>query len=174
MIKIKNSLIIKDNFFNNKIYNQILFDISRCVFTNRNTTVKKEHQNVAQRIYFNFSLDFNHFAVKEIKNILKNMGFNIKSFEHNYLLSTKHKGATPHTDFNNDLNCLVYLKGDQLMNNGTGFYDKVNKDYVLNSQIGFKENRAIIFDSKIYHCSLQFEENSGPRYIMSNFLNYEE
>jgi hypothetical protein len=174
MIKIKDFLIIKDNFFNNKIYNEILFDISKCVFENRNATVRKEDQNPYQRIYFNSSLDFNHFAVKEMKNILKNMGLNIKSFEHNYLLSTKHKGATPHEDPLNDVNCLVYLKGDQLMNSGTGFYDKVNKDYVLNSHIGFKENRAIIFDPKIYHCSLQFHEDCGPRYAMSNFLNYEE
>jgi hypothetical protein len=173
-MKIKDSLIIKDNFFNNKIYNEILFDISKRVFENRNTIVTKEEQNPNQIIYFNSSLDFNHFAVKETKNILKNMGFNLKSSDHSYLLSTKHQAATPHVDLLHDVNCLVYLKGDQLMNNGTGFYDKVDKNYNLNSHTAFKENRAIIFDSKIYHCSLQFNENCGPRYAMSNFLNYEE
>jgi hypothetical protein len=174
VIKIKDYLMIKDNFFNEKIYNEILFDISQCLFMNRDTTVEKESQNIYQKIYFNYSLDFNHFAVKEMKNILKNMGLNTKSYDHNYMLSTKHVEATPHRDIPNDINCLIYLKGDQLMNSGTGFYDKVNKDYILHSHIGFKENRAIIFDPKIYHCSLQFEKNCGPRYVMANFLNYEE
>ena len=109
-----------------------------------------------------------------MKNILKNMGFNLKSSEHNYFLSTRHKESTPHNDSNCDVNCLVYLKGKHLVNSGTGFWDKVDENYVLNSHVGFKENRAIIFDSKIIHCSLQFNENCGSRYAMSNFLNYEE
>ena len=174
MRKIKDSFIVKDNFFDKKTYDKILFDISKSSFTNRNTIIKKEHQNNYQKIYFSVPLDFNHFAVIEMKKILKNMGFNLKSSEHNYFLSTKHEESTPHADWRSDVNCLIYLKGKHLVNSGTAFWDKVDDNHVLNSHVGFKENRAIIFDSKIIHCSLQFNENCGSRYAMSNFLNYEE
>ena len=73
----------------------------------------------------------------------------------------------------NDINCLVYLKGNHLLNSGTGFYNKVGNEFVLNTHVGFKENRAIIFDSKIRHCSLQFNENTDSRFVMANFFNYE-
>ena len=170
MRKIKDSFIVKDNFFDKKTYDKILLDISKSSFTNRNTLITKEHQNAYQKIYFSVPLDLNHFAVKEIKNILKNMGFSLKSSEHNYFLSTKHKESTPHADWHCDVNCLVYLKGKHLVNSGTGFWDKFDENYILNSHVGFKENRAIIFDSKIYHASLQFNQNSNKRYVMVNFF----
>jgi len=174
MRKIKDAFIVKDNFFDKKTYDQILLDISQCSFSNRNTLIKKEHQNDYQKIYFSVPLDHNHFAVKETINILKNMGFNLKCYEHNYFLSTKHEESTPHADWNSHVNCLVYLKGKHLVNSGTAFWDEVGDNQVLNSHVGFKENRAIIFDSTIIHCSLQFSENCGTRYAMSNFLRYEE
>ena len=62
----------------------------------------------------------------------------------------------------------------QILNSGTGFYEKQNDEYVLNRHIGFKENRAIIFDSKIFHASLQFNEGCKPRYVMANFFNYKK
>jgi hypothetical protein len=98
-----------------------------------------------------------------------NIKYDIKKTNSEYWLSTKHKNPTPHTDINY-INCLIYLKGDHLINSGTGFYDKIGNNIVLNTHVGFKENRAIIFDSKIRHSSLQFSENSGTRYVMVNFL----
>jgi len=170
---IKDLIIIKDNFFEENIYKEILFDISRLKFENRFTTVHEDDKNIYQKIYFNVELNKNHFAVKEVKKILKEFGYNLKSHHHGYYLSTKHTEATPHQDTNN-LNCFIYLKGLDLLNSGTGFYEKVNNEYVLNRHIGFRENRAIIFDSKIFHASLQFNEDCGTRYAMANFFNYEE
>ena len=107
--------------------------------------------------------------IKEVCEKLKKINFKIKDIVSHYFLSTTHKEATPHTD-PNEYNCLIYLQGEHFLNSGTGFFDKIDNNYVLNSHIGFKENRAIIFDSKIYHSSLQFNENSGLRYVMVNFL----
>ena len=101
------------------------------------------------------NLNPKHFAVVEVEKILSNYGFDIYGTGHNYFLSSKHEEATPHDDSEDDLNCLVYLKGNEIINSGTGFYDKKENQYVLNRHIGFKENRAIIFDSKIFHSSLQ-------------------
>jgi len=51
---IKDCLIVKDNFFDKKFYEEILFDISRLKFQNRNTSVDKNLKNVYQTIYFMF------------------------------------------------------------------------------------------------------------------------
>ena len=174
--KIKDLLIVKDNFFKEDVYNEILKDISRLKFNNRSTTIDKtdkDADNLYQKIYFNVPLNVNHFAVEEVSRLLNNYGLTLNSFEHSYFLSTKHEEATPHND-NCDLNCLVYLKGNEIINSGTGFYDKKEEEYVLNRHIGFKENRALIFDSKIFHASLQFNKDAGSRYIMANFFYYKE
>ena len=173
MNKIKDFIIIKDNFFKKKIYDEILLDISRLKFQNRSTMVKQESVNIYQKIYFSVPLNNNHFAVQETKKIIeKNLNAKISLWESNYFLSTKHTTPTPHFDIS-DINCLIYLKGNELLNSGTGFYKKDKDEFVANLHAGFKENRAIIFDSKIYHCSLQFNEDTASRYVMANFFNYE-
>ena len=173
MDKIKDCIIVKDNFFESKIYNEILLDISRLKFQNRSTMVKQESVNIYQKIYFSVPLNNNHFAVQETKKIIeKNLNAKISLWESNYFLSTKHTTPTPHFDIS-DINCLIYLKGNELLNSGTGFYKKDKDEFVANLHAGFKENRAIIFDSKIYHCSLQFNEDTASRYVMANFFNYE-
>jgi len=166
-MEIKDSILVIDNFFDSNFLNQIKYDLSKCVFTNRYT---EQDNSVYQKIYFNVNLSTEHFAVQEVCKKLEKINFKIKNINSNYFLSTKHKEATPHKDESTSYNCLIYLQGEHLLNSGTGFYDLVNNEYVLNCHIGFKENRAIIFDSKIYHTSLQFDDRSGKRYVMANFI----
>ena len=168
-------LIVKDNFFSDEIYKKIVHDISTLPFTNRSIDLSaKGNNSVYQKLYFHVPLDINHFAVTEVDRLLSNFGFDLKRCEHCYFLSAKHKEASPHDDSLVDLNCLIYIKGEELINSGTGFYDKKENEYVLNRHIGFKENRAIIFDSRISHASLQFNEGSEKRYIISNFFKYKD
>jgi len=167
----KDRVIIQDNFFDKEIYNEILYDISKLKFSNRNTVVN--NKNIYQKIYFNVPLNKKHFAVVEVLKKLKEYNLDLNLNESNYFLSTKHEEPTPHCD-STDVNCLIYLKGIQILNSGTGFYEKQNDEYVLNRHIGFKENRAIIFDSKIFHSSLQFNDVTATRYVMANFLNYKK
>jgi hypothetical protein len=172
MLKIQEHIIIKDNFFTGDVLKKIQTEISHLNFSNRDTTVNDDSKSIYQKIYFNVPLDKKHFAVEEVTKNLKNyLSAPICFFESNYFLSTKHTEATPHADTCN-VNCIVYIKGNELINSGTGFYDKRENEYILNLHVGFKENRAIIFDSKIYHASLQFNKNAGSRYIMANFFNY--
>ena len=116
---IKDLLIVKDNFFEEKVYNQILYDISRLKFESRYSTCNEKNKNIYQKIYFNVPLNKNHFAVKEVYKLLSEYGLNLISTEHNYFLSTKHKEASPHVDHYSDVNCLVYLKGINILNSGT-------------------------------------------------------
>ena len=174
MNNVNDKIIIQDNFFSKDMLDKIKVDLTHQKFTNRFT----EHNNsIYQKIYFNVKLTDNHPVVLEIKKILKEKFdltyFNIAS---QYFLSTKHEEATPHIDPLNEYNCLIYLKGDFILNSGTGFYDydKINDTYSLNTHVGFKENRAIIFDSRIYHASLQFNEGGETRYCLANFMNMKE
>lgn len=167
-MNLKNKIIIEDDFFSSEILNLIHYDLSVCKFTNRYT---EKNNTVAQKIYFNVSLSTEHFAVKETKNKINKIGIKIQDMDSYYFLSAKHKDATPHNDLPHDINCLIYLQGNYLINSGTGFYDIIDNKYVLNTHVGFKENRAIIFDSGLAHASLQFNENCGKRFAMTNFIN---
>ena len=167
---ISNHIIIKDNFFNETVYKKILIDISRLKFSNRHESVGNSLKNIYQKIYFNVPLSKDHFAVQETINILNSYKLNLNDGEHNYFLSASHEGASIHNDVAR-LNCLIYIKGKNLMNSGTGFYDKEKDTYHLRTHVGFKENRGIIFDSKIYHSTTQFQKDSGSRYVLANFFS---
>ena len=171
MSQLKNRIIVQDNFFNKKMLDKIKIDLQHQKFSNRFT---EEKNTIYQKIYFNVRLKDDHPVVLETIKILKEK-FNLTYFNisSQYFLSTRHEEATPHSDCLNEYNCLIYLQGAPLLNSGTGFYDydKKNDKYNLNTHIGFKENRAIIFDSKIYHSSLQFNEGSGKRFCLANFFN---
>tara|TARA_R100000700_G_scaffold37930_1_gene48657 strand:- start:1500 stop:2018 length:519 start_codon:yes stop_codon:yes gene_type:complete len=68
-------------------------------------------------------------------------------------------------------NFLLFLKGEPLLNNGTGFM----KNNSLSAHIGFVENRALFFNgSKIYHSDLQYFGDSSPRYTLNIFFSEED
>ena len=63
-------------------------------------------------------------------------------------------------------NFLLFVKGEPLLNNGTGFLS--NEE--LSSHIGFVENRALFFNgSKVKHGDLQSFGDSSPRYTLNIF-----
>ena len=135
-MQIKDNIIVKDNFFKKNTLEKINSEILNLTFTNR---FSGRENNVYQKIYFNVPLNKEHFAVEEVFKNLKNyVEDDLLTNENAYFLSTKHEEATVHNDSSYDINCLVYLKGDYLINSGTGFYDKFNDKYVLNSHVGFK------------------------------------
>ena len=73
-----------------------------------------------------------------------------------------------HTDHDkgNVANFLLFVKGEPLLNNGTGFMH----DNKLSSHIGFIENRALFFNGmKIPHSDLQSFGDSSNRYTLNIF-----
>jgi hypothetical protein len=65
---------------------------------------------------------------------------------------------------------LLYVKGEPLLYNGTGFYG-ANKQ--LSTYVGFEENKALFFNAgKIFHTDLQALGESSPRYTLN--IGYEE
>ena len=74
------------------------------------------------------------------------------------------------TDKGNVANFLFFVKGEPLLNNGTGFM----KENQLSSHIGFVENRALFFNgSKILHSDLQSFGDSSSRYTLNIFYRDE-
>ena len=77
-----------------------------------------------------------------------------------------------HTDDDkgNVANFLLHVKGEPLLNNGTGFL----KNNQLATHIGFIENRALFFNgSKIWHSDLQALGDSSKRYTLNIFYKDE-
>jgi len=73
-----------------------------------------------------------------------------------------------HTDYEkgNVANFLLFVKGEPLLNNGTGF----THNNQLSSHIGFVENRALFFNGmKIPHSDLQSFGDSSNRYTLNIF-----
>jgi|TARA_R110000787_G_C13118682_1_gene414526 hypothetical protein len=63
-------------------------------------------------------------------------------------------------------NFLLFVKGEPLLNNGTGF---LHNDQ-LSSHIGFVENRALFFNGKeITHSDLQSFGDSSARFTLNIF-----
>jgi hypothetical protein len=69
-------------------------------------------------------------------------------------------------DKGNVANFLLHVKGEPLLNNGTGFM----KGTELSAHIGFVENRALFFNgTKILHSDLQSFGESSNRYTLNIF-----
>ncbi len=65
---------------------------------------------------------------------------------------------------------LIYVKGDSLLYNGTGFY---GQDKKLCAYIGFEENRALFFNAgRMWHTDLQALGESTPRYSLNIFFKW--
>jgi len=174
-VKNKKSIYIQDNFFEDTFFSTLQKEVLLLEFSSRFNDldeINHEDPNIYQRNYHNVALSNESKVVLEVKkNIKKYFDHTVKNINSNYFLSFPNTPPIPHEDGDSSYNCLIYLIGDKLVNNGTGFYEKLNDEYQLHTHIGFKENRAIFFDSSIYHSPLQFAGNSTPRYVMANFMN---
>ena len=116
----------------------------------------------------------NHFKDDPLLKKIKNTFFpndNLKPVEIRAHL--RHNTAKPHPHLDNEeegkdfFSFLLYIKGDPLLYNGTGFY---GLDRKLFAYIGFSENRSIFFNAgRIFHTDLQALGESSPRYSLNIF-----
>ena len=124
------------------------------------------------------------FAAKtepEVRNYVKERCEKLynKKFEQgfcDYTMVMHRKEPMPHHDLGDDVShqIIIYIRGEEGLNKGTGFYthDKKNNKYVLNTHVGFNENRGIFWDSHAYHSPLLWndEDKKSMRYsIVSQF-----
>ena len=165
----KDLLIIKDNFFEEALFKKIQADLDTFTFENIYAAAKGGD---SRKIYFAVTLSQDHPGPVAVRSFFKaEFGIIVKKMESLCLLSTKHEKASPHTDRPRaKINCIIYLKGGSLVHNGTALYEKDGENLIINSHIGFKENRMVMFSSERTHASLQFAEGSTGRFIMGNWI----
>ena len=92
-----------------------------------------------------------------VKDNIKKFNKEIIKFHFATYTLVAEKKAFVHRDYDpkyQNSQLIVYLKGDDDIHGGTGFYIKKENEYILNTHIGFKENRAIFFNAGIYHSPL--------------------
>jgi hypothetical protein len=171
MTEIKNSIFeisIKDNFFKKTLFEKILNNLN---YLNWSATGNLYNNN--KHPWFSSILKdpkIEKYIIKEIKKLFNKEIISFKLI--NYTLVTKVEHPSPHDDLQEgvDYQLLIYLKGDPLIHNGTGFYIKKENNSILNTHVGFYENRAIFFKAGIIHAPLTWVENSSKRFSIICFL----
>jgi len=152
---------IKDNFLTKKELKILQNNINKVHYK----AEINSDGNYGFRYHFNPDSN-NEWLFNKIKKLFF-PNINLKANSFSYHLRHNFNKVLSHTD-RNDYNFLLYLKGKELIYNGTGFYTKNN----LHTYVGFVENRAIFFDGKNnIHTDLQALGESSPRYTINIFYN---
>ena len=138
---------------------------------NYETVKNPEGQVYGQRHTFPHS-----FHSDPLLKLIKNYFFphrNLEPISVSAHLRENNKEPLFHTDYDkgNVANFLLFVKGEPLLNNGTGFMH----DNKLSSHIGFVENRALFFNGmKIPHSDLQSFGDSSNRFTLNIFYRENE
>tara|TARA_R100000908_G_C3696603_1_gene108764 strand:- start:243 stop:725 length:483 start_codon:yes stop_codon:yes gene_type:complete len=153
---------IKDNFLTKKELKIVQNNIRRIKYT----AVDNSEGNFGFRSLFEKNSESEWLFKKIKKQFFPNI--DLVPFDVSYHLRHNAKKVMSHND-GNDYNFLLYVKGKELIYNGTGFYNKNQ----LHSYVGFVENRALFFDGKNnVHTDLQALGESSPRYTINIFYNH--
>ena len=168
------SIFIQDDFFPKQELQVITNDVLKADYTVPNQDRVKTFDGV----YWH-----NHYLpdkceVKDLiqKLIKKYFDWNVKENTHEsvYTMVGVSDKARPHAD-GSKAQCLIYVLGDEKINNGTGFYNKKSdNEYELSSMIGFKQIRAIFFTGGIVHSPMHWNAKEGEsswRYSICNFFD---
>jgi hypothetical protein len=111
-------------------------------------------------------------TLESLQETLTNINYSEVKNPEGQIYGYRHNNKEPlfHVDVDkgNVANFLFFVKGEPLLNNGTGFM----KGQSLSSHIGFIENRALFFNgSKISHSDLQSFGDSSKRYTLNIFYH---
>jgi hypothetical protein len=159
-------IAFKDNFLSKK-YLTTLQDLA----TNlpMEPSFNGKGKGIGSRLSFNLNDEiFNELRLKIKEDFPLSKKFNIDNEATFFHLRHSILEPLPHVDDGkHKYNFLFFLKGEELLNNGTGFYHNQK----LSAHVGFIENRAIFFDgNKIWHTNLQHFGKSSPRYTILIFF----
>jgi hypothetical protein len=167
-------IFIQDNFFEENIYNEIVQKMIAAEYDPPDDFHRKAHKGAYWHThYIPNDCDVQKLITKLIK---EKFYFKITKFlETYYTMVGASDKARPHIDSGNGCThqCLIYMHGEEVTNNGTGFYhviDKKTLEVKLNSHASFIKNRAIFFSSDVYHAPLQWQGGGSFRYSICNFF----
>ncbi len=153
---------IKDNFLEEKLYKSIYDKIP---FYTYSQDYKYEEGDTNAHLFYGAPVE------KNISDYLREKCQKLynKKFKENYSAYTMVARTTPMVHADIGPNCthqiIVYVRGDESLHRGTGFYVD-NKGYrELNTHIGFKQNRGIFWESSAFHSPLIWsDDNKSKRF----------
>ena len=162
---------IKDNFLDKEIYKLIYNKIPFYIYDKVGTLEPKDNKVVKEE---NSELKHLFYGAAVEKNIADHIRekceklYN-KKFKENYTSYTMVARTTPmvHRDISKYAShqIIIYIRGDESLHRGTGFYVKNNDVHELNTHVGFKKNRAIFWESSTYHSPLIWsDQNQSKRF----------
>lgn len=152
-------ITIKDNFFDENIFKELHNTLPNLnYFCRHNAIVTDDATQHINHIWFSTDSE------EHIQNIVKENCEKIlnKKFKINFcsytLLSTVE--PLPHCDLDDkcDYQVIIYIKGNENLHKGTGFYvyNKDKDENQLNTHVGFKQNRAVLWHSNTTHTPMNW------------------
>tara|TARA_R110000803_G_scaffold158970_1_gene223170 strand:- start:243 stop:758 length:516 start_codon:yes stop_codon:yes gene_type:complete len=156
-------IIIKDNFFDKSLIKKLKEKIPYILYKGLDNYLERDPN---KHVWFSTPVE------KEISLIIKNKietilnkKFEIVLCDYTMLATVKplvhcDKGGCTHQ-------AIIYIKGNNNIHKGTGFYilNEENKNLELNTHIGFKENRSIIWESSAWHSPMNWAaEDKSKRF----------
>ena len=162
-------LQIKDNFLPKELFEKLANYSVGLDYSSKNITqgsgIYEEH------VFLSNPIDKNDDLLNDLeKSIIQHFKIKIKNTHLAAFTCVNTKKATPHVDnlmFANEKHLIIYLNGDTNLNAGTGFYNKTGEgNFDLNTAVGFRPNRALIFnaDTCIHSPLLYAAEGNSPRF----------
>tara|TARA_R100001086_G_C11750239_1_gene235146 strand:+ start:181 stop:714 length:534 start_codon:yes stop_codon:yes gene_type:complete len=173
---------ILDNFFNKEMLEKIQYHVTtKLTFEPSfydHTTEKIKENYYGARFYFEDDPELQKTFIKQsekkfkikIKKVHNGSGLDIRNLDH----------FQPHKDDGaGKLNLFVMLKGPVAVTNGIVFYfskqTEKGTELELDTHIGFRENRAVLFPSGHYHSPHKSNVRNLKRYTATLFIqDYEE
>tara|TARA_R100001591_G_scaffold60665_1_gene70339 strand:+ start:1342 stop:1836 length:495 start_codon:yes stop_codon:yes gene_type:complete len=154
-------LQVKDNFFTEDEYNLLVNNLTKIDF-------KPSSNDIDGHFSFHHAFEptsENQWIFDKIKDSFYDQNLGI--YKCRFDMRHNKNQTLPHLDSDrNDYNCIIYLRGDELLYNGTGFYHNNS----LHSYVGFVKNRALFFNgAEVYHTDLQSLGQSSMRYSLNIF-----
>jgi len=174
------NLMIKiiDNFFTDEDLKKVQdFALNKAYYTPRflENTEEKTHDNFyGLRFTLNNDKKLLDFFIKQaeinfkikILKVFEDSGIDQRSLDH----------FAPHTDhLRCKINILIMIYGPTAVTNGTVFYHGDTSNYELDTHVGFRPNRAIMFPSDKIHSPHAINDQKILRYTCSLFIeDYKE
>jgi hypothetical protein len=152
MITIIDNFLEEEQFKNLKLFSKTV--VYKPMYFDK-TKEKTDSNTYGFRYYFDNDKNLTTLLTEEC---LKKFKYKILKLGNCGLDKRKLTMYKPHTDlgeYGGIKNFYLMIEGITKLNHGIGFYD--NNE--LNTHIGFKENRAVLFDSDIVHSPL-IDENT--------------
>ena len=166
------NLHVLDNFLPENSYNSVLNQIPNIDWGAKALTYNSTEEGMADKHrWFSSHIDPASEIAETIKNcILEKTKFDFRSFRLLAFTMVPKMDAFPHIDIDGDGTGhtnphILYVDGNTEINKGTGFYVQENETKInLNTHVGFHKNRAVLFESGMYHSPLvSFSDDSIPR-----------